>query len=268
MQFAISSRSFEWQLSDGKQRLWDIPGEARLLGVRHVELHDVFLKPAGLRLLGRMQRFFQPPSPAPPDRVYDPGLLNRIQKALEYYSVSVAAWACDSELGDPDLLPRARAYVRLALRTARTLGAPVLCITVDHDAVARNVKPVLSSLSALVVDAEMAGVRLALENDQPDARVERLLGIVQGVGSPWLGMSLNLQHFDPRSPAGLFERLAAQAIHVLAPCCEDGEIDGVYRAYFGVLRTLRYEGAVSVELPGSDDPALGLRRALDTLVRW
>lgn len=268
MRLAISSRSFERQLSGGKQHLWDVPGEARVLGVRHVELYDTYLRPSGLRLFGRLQRFFQPPSPAPPDRAYDPRVLNRIRKSLDYYDVGLSAWGCDSELGEPDLLPRARTYIRLALKTARTLGAPVLRATIDHDAAARNVQPVISAFSALVVDAEMAGVRLALENDRADVRVERLLGIVQGVGSPWLGICLNFENFDPRSPAGLFERLAAQTIHVHAACHEDGELNGVYRAYLGVLRTLRYEGAVSVEYQGGGDPALGLRRALDTIARW
>lgn len=268
MRLAVSSRSFEPLLDTGRLRLWDVPGEVRVLGLTRVELHDAYLQPLGLRMFGALRRFFSPPSPAPPDRAYDFKLLRRIEKSLEYYDMSLAAWGCDSELGDPALLARARAYIRLALDAARQLGAPVLRITLDDAALRGNVEPVIDTLGVLTVDAEVAGVRLAIENQRAAGSVERMLGIVQGVNSPWLGVCLNFENFDPRNPAELFERLAREAVHVHAVSRGSGEPDGVVRAYIGVLHTLRYDGVVSVEYLGDEDPASGVRRTIATLERW
>ena len=267
MQLAVSSRSFEPDLTAGRLQLWDLPGEARLLGVTHVELYDAHLRPARPPFLGGLRRYLNPPSPAPPDRAYDFKQLNRIDKALDHYDVKLAAWACDCGLGKPDELPRARAYVRLALDTARRLGAQVLRITLDHDAVRRDVGPTISALEALVVDAELAGVRLAVENDRPSASVERILGIVRGVNSAWLGACLNFAHFDPRSPAGLFERLAERTVHVHVEGGAGRGLDTLYSAYLGVLRTLRYEGVIAAEYVGEGDPRAGISRMLDEIRR-
>lgn len=268
MQIAISSRSYDPELEAGQMRLWDIPGEARVLGVTRVELHDTHLKTLGLRLFGRLSRFFNPPSPAPSDRTYDYAALKRIRKALDYYDVKAAAWSCESALGEASTLARARAYIRLAVDAAKLIGAPVLRITLDHAAVRRGIEPSVDALSSLVVDAELARVRLAIENDSPRASVERILGIVQGVDSPWLGVCVNFEHFDPRSPVGLFERLAARAVHVHAATYGDGRPDGVYSAYLGVLRTLGYEGAVALEYLGEAEPAEGLAAGIEELKRW
>lgn len=268
MRLAISSRSFDAQLDDARLRLWDIPGEARTIGVSHVELFDNYLQPAGLRIFGPLRRFFSPPSPAPPDRAYEPRPLGRIEEALTYYSMQLAAWGCDSELGDPALLPRARAYARLAIGAARQLGAPLVRLTLDADATSRHIEAVIESLGLLVVDAEVAGVRLAVENSRAPGSVERLLGIVRSVDSPWLGVYLNLDAFDPHSPAELFEQIAAVAIHTRITCREGGDINGVDRAYVGVLRTLHYDGAISVEYVGNGDPEENLSRALETISRW
>lgn len=268
MQLAISSRSFDAQLDDARLRLWDIPGEAGTLGVTQVELYDDYLQPTGLRIFGPLRRFFSPPSPTPPDRAYEPRPLARIQEALSYYSMNLAAWGCDSDLGDPALLPRARAYVRLAIDAARQLGAPIVRLTLDDEAAPNSLGEIIDTLGLLMVDAEVAGVRLAIENSAAPGSVERLLGIVRSVDSPWLGIYLNLDAFDPHSPVEMFEQVAAAAIHTRITCRGDGEVDGVDRAYVGVLRTLHYDGVIAVEYAGDGDPAASLRRALETISRW
>ncbi len=271
MQIAVSSRSFHPLFSAGRMHLWDVPGEARVLGLPGVELHDAYLQPPGGGLRG-LRRLLSPPSPAPPDRVYDYGLLRRVRQALDYYHVRPVAWGCDSALGVPDLLPRARAYIRLALRAARQLGAPVLCVTADGAILEDNPSPAVETLGMLVIDAEQAGVRLALEDSAPTADVDTMLGIIQGVNSPWLGACVSFGSLRAGHVEDDFERSAARAIHVRATSeafdAQGEETSIPYAHRLGVLRSVRYTGAISIEYGGAGDPAEGVRQTHRLIRRY
>ncbi len=272
MPIALLSSSFSRPINEGRLHLWDIPGETRALGLAGMELDDAHLRPAGRSLLGRLRRYLSPPSPAPPDRVYDHGLLRRLQKALQYFHVSLVAWDCDSALGKPDLLPRARAYIRLALRTARQFRASILRITIDETSAGENLSSIVATLSMLAVDAEQAGVRLALENHTPAVDVDHILGIIQGVNSPWLGACANFGNFKPGRAEDDFERLAVRAFHAHATSWAfdaHGEETAIpYEHRIGVLRSLGYTGNIAVEYAGEGDPAEGIRQTVNLIRRY
>ena len=272
MQLAVSSWSFHKPLYEGTMRLWDVPGEARVLGFSQVELQDLFLWPYGNRLFRSFRRLVNPPSPTPPDRFYDPPLLRRVEEALRHYSMTLAAWDCDPELGEEALLPRARAYIRLALETARRMGAPILRITVDHQAAAENIGAVVESLGLLTVDAERVGVRMALENHGREAEAAQVLGIIQGVDSPWLGVCLDFGNFRPGYDEDDFELLAPYAIYAHAKSytfdSEGEETTISYRHRLSVLKAARYEGVIAVEYEGDGDPAQGIRQTRHLIERY
>jgi sugar phosphate isomerase/epimerase len=265
MQLALSSWSFHASLYAGEMRLWDVPGEARVLGFPQVELQDQFLWPYGNRLLNAVRRFTNPPSPAPEGRFYDPPLLRRVREALTHYGSTLAAWAADPDLGRPQTRDRDRAYVRLALRTARQLGAPLLRITIDHRAAGEHISATTDSLAVLAVDAEREGVRLALENHgRKEMNAAQLLGFVQGVNSPWLGICLDFGNFRPGTGDDDFEMLARHAIHAHAKSYDfddDGEETTISFGHrLGVLKSIGYQGVISIEYEGDGDAAEGIRR--------
>jgi L-ribulose-5-phosphate 3-epimerase len=265
MQLALSSWSFHTPLYGGEMRLWDVPGEARVLGFSQVELQDLFLWPYGSRLFRAIRRFTNPPSPAPDGRFYDPPLLRRVREALAHYGSTLAAWDADPDLGRPETRDRDREYVRLALRAARQLGAPLLRITIDHRAAGQHISDTIESLAVLAVDAEREGVRLALENHgREEMDAAQLLGFVQGVNSPWLGICLDFGNFRPGCGDDDFELLARRAIHAHAKShAFDGngeETTIPFRHRLGVLKSIGYEGVITVEYEGDGDAAEGIRR--------
>ena len=243
-------------------RLWDVPGEVRVLGLSRVDLQDLFLFPYGSRVKRAVQKLFTSPGLAPAGREYDPALLRRISRALSEYDAALTAWNCDPEFGRPGYLPNVRGYVRLALRAAHELGAPLLRVTMDHAAVGANVDPVVDDLGVLTIDAERLGVRMALENHGHAADVDQMLGIVQGVGSSWLGICLDFGNFKPGRAEEDFERLAPHAIHAHAKSYSfdaNGEETTIHYAHrLRVLKALGYEGMVSIEYEGDGDPASGI----------
>jgi sugar phosphate isomerase/epimerase len=265
MQLALSSWSFHTPLYAGEMRLWDVTGEARVLGFSQVELQDQFLWPYGNRLMQAVRRFTNPPSPAPEGRFYDPPLLGRVREALAHYGSTLAAWNADPDLGRPQTRDRDRAYVRLALKTARQLGAPLVRITIDHRAAGEHISDTTDSLAVLAVDAEREGVRLALENHgREEMDAAQLLGFVQGVNSPWLGICLDFGNFKPGYGDDDFEMLARHAIHAHAKSYafdEDGEETTIpFGHRLGVLKSIGYQGVISIEYEGDGDAAEGIRR--------
>ncbi len=264
MNLAVTSTCFHQPLSAGQMHLWDVPGEARVLGLPYVELQDCFLPPAAPGLLQNLLHRFRLPSPALPDRKYDRRQIRRIGRALHYYNMALAAWSCQPSLGLPEQLPQARAYVRLALQTASQLGASILCLTVDHQAIAHTISPVVDTLSLLVVDAERLNIRLAVEPDDVSAHADRLLGVLQGVNSPWLGVCLRFGSLLPEHSSEDFELLAPHAIHVransLAFDAYREETTVLYSYCVGVLKTLRYTGAIAIEYTGNASPAEGVQQ--------
>ena len=272
MPIVLLSSSFSRSINEGRLHLWDIAGETRALGLAGMELDDAHLRLVGRGLLGNLRRYLSLTSPTPPERTYDHSLLRRLQKALQYFHVPLVAWDCDSALGSPDLLPGARAYIRLALRTAHQFGASILCLTIDETSVSENLSPIVATLSVLAVDAEQAGVRLALENHTPAVDVDHILGIIQGVNSPWLGTCANFGNLRPGRAEDDFERLAVRAFHAHAKSWAfdaRGEETAIpYEHRLGVLRSLGYTGSIAVEYAGEGDPVEGIRQTVNLIRRY
>jgi sugar phosphate isomerase/epimerase len=272
MGLAVSSWSFHRPLYAGRMRLWDVPGRARALGFSTVELQDVFLWPYGNRVFWTLRRFLGPPNPAPPGRFYDYGLLQRVRRALRLHNMALIAWTCDPEFGHSNDFAGARAYVRMALRTARRLGASVLRITVDHAAVGEDTGAVVGVLRELAASAGQVGVRMALENHGCAAAAEQILDIIRGVDSPWLGVCLDFGNFRPGHGEEDFERLAPFAIHAHAKsyAFDDSgeEISIPYRHRIGVLRSTGYTGTLSIEYEGDGDPVEGIEQTRRLIERY
>lgn len=262
MQIAISSWSFHKPLYEGKLRLWEVPRAARALGFECVELQDMFLWPYGNPVLWKLRRMFGPASHSPEGRVYDSDLIKRIRTALTGEGMRLTAWNCDPELGRLGYVRDVQAYIRQALATASGLGAPILRITMDHAAAGTNIGPTVDTLSRLVIDAKLAGVRMALENHGHQSDADQLLGILRGVESPWLGVCLDFGNFQPGRGEEDFERLATHAIHVHAKS-NDFDLSGEevsipYAHRIGVLKDTGYDGIIAIEYEGQGDPSEGV----------
>ncbi len=169
-------------------------------------------------------------------------------------------------------------YLRRGLEMARELGAPVLRIFAGWPARESDEAlwaEMIECLKQACVQAEQAGVRLALENHNHGGFVrvgEDALRIFEQVGSDWLRLNLDTGNYIDGLPS--IERTVSYAVHVHAKL-HDIAADGSertldYPKILKILKRTRYRGFLSMEYEGTQDPFEVLPRAaadLRTLLR-
>jgi len=128
---------------------------------------------------------------------------------------------------------------------------------------------VIEALEKCLPRAEECGVVLGLENHWGLCRTaEGVMRIVEAIDSPWLRVTLDTGNFlDDIEPQ--LERIAPAACLVQAKTYYGGgkwytlEID--YAKVAEILRQVRYQGWVSLEFEGKDDPAEAVPKSLAML---
>ncbi len=128
---------------------------------------------------------------------------------------------------------------------------------------------VIAALEQCLPRAEECGVVLGLENHWGLGRTAAgVMRIVEAIDSPWLRVTLDTGNFlDDIYPQ--LERIAPAACFVQAKTYYGGgkwytlEID--YGKVAEILRQVRYQGWVSLEFEGKDDPAEAVPRSLTML---
>ena len=273
MKIAVSAWSFHEPLCAGKLRQTDVPAEVAALGLRYVELLEMFLwrKPPGMleRVLRRTRSGVIPVTPPMSPTVdYSRDTLNELRGARLRAGTQLVCWDVDTDLtfADADTRRAQLAHIGTAIEAARFLGAPMLRITTggtedDSAAVGRVVDTLRVALSVAVA----SGIRLAIENHfglstDPNTLVE----IVKALNSPHIGVCLDLGNFrEGEAEAGL-QLLGPYAIHVHAKSHSfgaDGEETKInYRAAMQALRAAGYDGMLSIEFEGDGSPAEGIRK--------
>ena len=127
----------------------------------------------------------------------------------------------------------------------------------------------IEGIQACLPAAERAGVLLALENHWGlTTRTEHLLRIHKAVASPWLGINLDTGNF-PGDPYPEIEKLAPHASIVQAKTYYGGgewyTLDLDYQRIAGILRKANFQGWVSLEMEGKEDPATAVPKSVGVL---
>ena len=127
----------------------------------------------------------------------------------------------------------------------------------------------IEGIQACLPAAETAGVLLALENHWGlTTKTENLLRIYKSVNSPWLGINLDTGNF-PGDPYPEIEKLAPHASIVQAKTYYGGgewyTLDLDYKRIAGMLRQAGFQGWVSLEMEGKEDPATAVPKSLALL---
>lgn len=117
--------------------------------------------------------------------------------------------------------------------------------------------------------AEQLGVMMGLENHWGLTRTsDGLLRILNAIDSPWLGGLLDTGNFL-EDPYDDLERVAPQAVFVQAKTYYgDGEwytLDLDYPRIAGILHQAGYQGFVSLEFEGKEDPLTGVPKSIAML---
>jgi sugar phosphate isomerase/epimerase len=127
----------------------------------------------------------------------------------------------------------------------------------------------IDSMQQCIPAAEKAGVMLMLENHWGiTTKTENLLKIIDGVGSPWLGINLDIGNF-PVDPYPEIEKIAPRAGIVHFKTYFGGgeyytlQLD--YRRVAGILRKAGYKGYISLEMEGKESPATAVPKSLEIM---
>jgi sugar phosphate isomerase/epimerase len=128
---------------------------------------------------------------------------------------------------------------------------------------------VIDSLGACLKAAERCGVTMGLENHWGLGRTAQgVLRVVEAVHSPWLQVTLDTGNFLENMYEQI-EMLAPHAALVQAKTYYGGglwyTLDIDYDRIARVLRQHRYQGYLSLEFEGKEDPRTGVPRSLATL---
>ncbi len=284
LEIAISAWSFHDALYAGRMTQFDLPEICGRLGFDRIEFNDLFWPPpqgSRVRYLPWRLRGWLTRRNVWPD-FQRQWLANRrtrrhLATLCRLAGVRCVALTLNSDFtgGDPGPRHAALSYIRAGLAAAQTLGAPVLRVTSDRreqsvDPGPGAVERVIDGLARAAVMARAAGIRLALENHWGlMSEPETLCDVVQAVGSPWLGVCLDLGNFAPERRLAGVEMLAPHAIHVHAKAqaftAAGEEVSIDYAASLAMLQRAGYSGPLVIEYEGDGDPAqgvLGTRRLI------
>jgi L-ribulose-5-phosphate 3-epimerase len=128
----------------------------------------------------------------------------------------------------------------------------------------------IDSIAECLVEAEKAGVILALENHWGlTTRVDGLLTIFKALNSsPWMGLNLDTGNFVG-DPYPQIEQLAPYATIVQAKTYYGGgewyTLDLDYQRIAKILRDANFKGYVSLEMEGKENPDTAVAKSFDVL---
>src|SRR6185437_4635404 len=117
--------------------------------------------------------------------------------------------------------------------------------------------------------AEECGVILALENHWGLARTpEGLLRIVNAINSPWLGVLMDTGNFL-ENPYDKLKQIASKAVFVQAKTYHGGgewyTLDLDYQRVARILSDASYDGYVSLEFEGKENPDVAVPKRIEML---
>ncbi|RYU96490.1 sugar phosphate isomerase/epimerase family protein [Emticicia agri] len=127
----------------------------------------------------------------------------------------------------------------------------------------------IDSIQQCLKKAEECGVLLALENHWGlGSTPEGMLRIKNAIDSPWLSLLMDTGNFL-ENPYDKLEKIAPQTSFVQAKTYYGGgvwySLDLDYKRIADILKKVNYQGYVSIEFEGKEDPYSGVKKSVDLL---
>jgi sugar phosphate isomerase/epimerase len=265
MKIAVSSFSFRQALQAGELKLSQVPAACAVLGFEFVELNDVFLRRKGrtgrlLSTLGRGEA-----APSTPD--LSPVSLGALEKGLRAANVRLTCFTADNDFmpDNPPAQEEQIRYARAVIGAARYLECQMvrLWLTQNPARITDVAAPTLDAFRQITDTAARAGVRLALEHRFGRMEeIEAIVRIVEQVRSYHLGACLNFGHLPADAWQAALTRLAPYTIYTHARSRRfdkaGEEITIPYSNCIAALQRVGYQGFISIEYEGEDDPLDGI----------
>lgn len=275
VKLGLSSYSY-WHFRDPKVSIETVIEKASALGVPGVDI---------------LHRQMDLPEKAPlrPDhRAY----LRRLKRHAFVHGVDLIAVSTHQSFVSPkpEIVIANVEHTIKCIELAYELGAPCIRINTgrwgvyDFDKLMANrgIEPVLEGYTEedgfkwcidgilrCLPKAEECGVLLALENHWGLARTpEGLMRIVNAIQSPWLGVLMDTGNFL-EEPYPKLEQIAPRTIFVQAKTYPGGgewySLDLDYQRVAQILASVNYQGYVSLEMEGKQDPDVAVPASIALL---
>jgi sugar phosphate isomerase/epimerase len=165
----------------------------------------------------------------------------------------------------------------MKLKAAGYLGAPVVRMNLGgvdpgEDNATVGVERCVAAFKEMLPLAKDLGVRITIENHGGvSGTVENILAIIQATDPAWVGSLLDFGNHPVDHQPEVFAKLAPHAYHVHAKL-EDFKPDGEatnsdYGKLLGILKEVKYPGAVSIEWEGRGDAVEGVKKTRDLILK-
>ncbi|UTA69683.1 sugar phosphate isomerase/epimerase [Emticicia sp. 21SJ11W-3] len=127
----------------------------------------------------------------------------------------------------------------------------------------------IDSIQQCLKKAEECGVLLALENHWGlGSTPEGMLRIKNAIDSPWLSLLMDTGNFL-ENPYDKLEKIAPQTSFVQAKTYYGGgvwySLDLDYKRIADILKKVNYQGYVSIEFEGNENPETGVKKSVDLM---
>ena len=244
-----------------------VPAAVREIGFGTIEIDDMYLQARSplLRVAGAlfMRRYF---GKGVFFREYTSPRLLALHEAFQAAGTRLAAWEAHTDFTLMDRQARWQMhYLEGAIATADDFGARLVCVQAGGSSQPSQ-EEMARCIEGLKEASELAAhfhTRLALVNGPGiTASAERTLQLLREVNSPALGICLR---FDG---PGCVE-LAPHAIHARAVARAFDELglepDVDYPACMEALRESGYQGWISIDYAGRDDPLCGIMQTAELI---
>jgi sugar phosphate isomerase/epimerase len=163
------------------------------------------------------------------------------------------------------------------LKAAGYLGAPVVRMNLGHvdkgeDNLKEGVDRCVAAFKEMLPLAQDLGVRITIENHGGvSGTVEGILAVINGTEPKWVGSLLDFGNPPVNHQPEVFAKLAPYAYHVHAKLADfrpDGEAtNSDYGKLLGILKEVKYPGAVSIEWEGKGDSVEGVKKTRDLILK-
>lgn len=268
MKISVSSWSFHRPLYAGSLKFTDVPRAVYDLGIRYMELNDLFLTPIPP---SRVARLFGAKSQLTKAPHYGRRTLKAVKQQRLRSRMHLSCWTVETDLSvmSADARSKQRAYIGTAIEAARFLGSPLMRLTMggeqgDAAAVGRTI----DMLRSVVPAATATGVKLAIENHGGlSSEIDSLEEVVHafrrsGDANHTVGVCLDFKHFAEGQHVEGMTRLAPLALHIHASAhsfdAQGEEASTDFHMSLHAVQDAGYDEAISIEYHGDEEPQEGI----------
>ncbi len=253
-------------LSDETYSLRDRIGAGKLSLLTAAEFH----KELGIKGVSLNDMYF---------KSWDRDYLDQILASFKANDRTITCLIMEGNLATPDEAARKKQIESntAKLKAAGYLGAPVVRMNLGHvgkgeDNLKEGVDRCVAAFKQMLPLAQDLGVRITIENHGGvSGTVEGILAVINATEPKWVGSLLDFGNPPVNHQPEVFAKLAPYAYHCHAKLADfrpDGEAtNSDYGKLLGILKEVKYPGAVSIEWEGKGDAVEGVKKTRDLILK-